>query len=93
MGKLQMVWLEVEDEVFMARFALHIYCFTCINECIATPVVETHACNIWDLGSSPSGTIFIFHIFMFSDFGCFWQALGPFGPGLFLFLLTDLPAD
>ena len=85
---------EVEDEVvFRTHFALHIYCFICINGCIATPVIEACVCNLWDLSSSPSGTLFIFHIFIFSDFGCFWQALGPFGPGLFLFFLTDLLAD
>ena len=65
-------------------FALHIYCFICINRCIATPVVEARACNLWDLGSSPNGTLFIFfHILLFY-FLCFWQALGLFGPGLFL---------
>ena len=65
MSKLQLVWLEVEDEVFRTCFSLHIYCFVCINGCIATPVVEARACNLWDLGSSPSGTLFIFHIFIF----------------------------
>ena len=65
MRKLQLVGLEVKDEVIVARFALYIYCFTYVNGCIATPVVEARACNLWDLGSSPSGTLFIFHIFIF----------------------------
>ena len=81
LNKLQLVWLEVEDEVIRARSVSYIYCFAYVNECIATPVVEARACNLWDLGSSPSGTLSIFHTFLYSDFLFFagrWASLGPF---------------
>ena len=95
MSKLQLVWLEAEDEVFRTRFALHIYCFICINEYIATPVVEARACNLWDLGSSPSGILFsFFHIFLtlFVFFGRRWAPLG-LAYFFCLFLLTNLPVS
>ena len=87
MSKLQLVWMEVEDEVFRARFALYIYCFAYVNRCIVVPLVEARACNLWDLGSSPSGTLFIFSYFYFSDF-VFLASVGPFGPG-FIFVFTS----
>ena len=89
MSKLQMVWLEVEHEVFRVRFSLHIYCFVCTNGCIAIQVVVAPACNLWDLGSSLSGTLLIFSTFLLSDFLFFagrWASLGPFC--FYFYLLT-----
>ena len=73
-------------------FALYIYWFTYVNRCIATPVIEARACNLWDLGSSPSGTLLIFFIFF-----CFvtfvfcrrWASLGL--TCFFLFLVANPP--
>ena len=66
-----MVWLGVMLKMrYMHRigFAIYIYGFIQANECIATPVVEARACNLRDLGSSPSGTLLIFFfIFLHSD--------------------------
>ena len=89
MNKLQLVWLEVEDEVFRARFALYIYYFAYVNGCIATSVVEARVCNLWDLGSSPSGTLWLlfFTCFTFLTFlAGRWASLGL---AYFLFLIAN----
>ena len=90
MSKLQLVWLEVEDEVIRARFVLHIYWFAYVNRCIATLVVEARACNLWDLGSSPNGTLLIFSHFAFLIF-VFLASAGPLWAWLvfFIFLLAN----
>ena len=45
-------------------FQIYIYGFVLMNGCIATPVVKRAPVNLWDLGSSPSGTLlFIYHLF------------------------------
>ena len=93
MSKLQLVWLEVEDEFFRVHFILYIYCFAYINRRIATPVVEARSCNLWDLGSIPSGTLLQFSC-CFCNSGLFCLAgAGPFGSGSFLFLLADSHTD
>ena len=63
--------------VMRARFVSYIYCFVYINKCIATTVVKRAPVNQWDLGSSPSGTLFSFsHFLTFSDlFVCMRWAL------------------
>ena len=79
MSKLQLVWLEIEDEVIRARFVSYIYGFAYVNGCIATLVVEARTCNLWDLSSSPSGTLlfFVFYFLHHSDFYAgVWASLG-----------------
>ena len=81
LNKLQLVWLEVEYEVFRVRFALYIYFFAYVNGCIVASVVEARTCNLWDLVSSPSGTllhfshIFIFDLFLFGRRWALWAWL------------------
>ena len=49
--------------IIRSYFVLYVYVFYSNPGCIATPVVEARACNLWDMGSSPSDTLLLTTIF------------------------------
>ena len=68
-------WRWSHQDLICLTYLLFFY----MNGCIATPVVKRAPVNLWDLGSSPSGTHFVFlHIFHFLTFLQGAWAFGPF---------------
>ena len=72
-------------------FLSYICCFVYMNGCIATPVVKRVPVNIWDLGSSPSGTLLLVFLTFSHIFVTCLQHWAYFvGPSIFCLFLPPL---